>query len=86
MFLLAVRARIVAAAMQIFGMNHLDQKPTTQCYPADSPRDVLSKHQYLHDIASRIVDNFVADAESHNEIIITLFLSMKSRKLLLIIR
>ena len=70
MFLLAVKARIVASAMKILGMVEIDGVPTVHCYPRDDSRyDKMGKSIYLRNIASLIVDQFIVDEKSYNNII-----------------
>ena len=71
MFLLAVKARIVASAMKILGMVEIDGVPTVHCYPRDDSRyDKMAKSIYLRNIASLIiVDQFIVDEKAYNSII-----------------
>lgn len=71
MFLLALKARIVAGAMKILGLDHLDGKPAaTREYPADkSKEDKHARCVYLRRLATEIVDKYIIDAESHRCII-----------------
>ena len=70
MFLLAVKARIVASAMKILGMVENDGVPTVHQYPRnDSRHDKMAKSIYLRNIASQIVDQFIVDEKSYNCII-----------------
>ena len=55
MFLLAVKARIVASAMKVMGLEELDGKTI--------------KHVHLRNLASQIVDRFIVDDQSYNAII-----------------
>ena len=70
MFLLAVKARIVAAALKILGMEDVDGLPTAYTFPKDTSKyDKTVKQIYLRNLARRIVDQFVADEKSYNYII-----------------
>ena len=70
MFLLAVKARIVASAMKILGMVDIDGVPTVHHYSRDDSRyDKMAKSIYLRNIASLIVDQFIVDEKSYNNII-----------------
>lgn len=70
MFLLAVRSRIVASAMKILGMKKLEDSPTANHYPKDESRaDKTMKRLYLRKLASQIVDKFIVDEKSYNDIV-----------------
>ena len=70
MFMLAFRARIVAAAMKLLGINHLDAWPTAYKYPKDESRaDKSVKQVYLQKLASHIIDKFIVDEKSYNIIV-----------------
>jgi len=70
MFLLAVKARIVASSMKILGMVEIYGVPTLHHYPRDDSRhDKMAKSIYLRKIASQIVDLFIVDEKSYNGII-----------------
>lgn len=71
MFLLAVKARIVACALKILGMAEVEGVPATEHrYPRDDSKfDKMAKSLYLRNIASQIVDRFIVDEKSYNSII-----------------
>lgn len=70
MFLLAVKARIVASAMKVMGLEELDGSPKRYTYPKDASRfDKTIKHVHLRNLASQIVDRFIVDDQSYNAII-----------------
>ena len=70
MFMLAFRARIVAAAMKLLGIKHLDSWPTAYKYPKDESRaDKSLKKVYLQKLASHIIDKFVVDEKSYSIIV-----------------
>jgi hypothetical protein len=72
MFLLAVKSRIVAAAMIELGMESVDGKPTKNVFERSSeisncnfPRKV----QYLRRLAKLIVDKYIMNTSDANTII-----------------
>lgn len=70
MFVLAVKARIVAGAMKILAMDCLDGRPTAHRYPDNqSKEDKHTRRVYIRRLATQIVDKYIIDAESHKCII-----------------
>ena len=70
MFVLAVKARIVAAAMFILGLKDVDGNPTEYRYPNNASKtDKTSKHIYLRNLASQAVRLFIVDEKAYNSII-----------------
>ena len=68
--MLAFRARIVAAAMKLLRMKHLDAWPTAYKYPKDEARaDKNVKQVYLKKSVSHIIDKFIVDEKSYNIIV-----------------
>ena len=62
MFLLAVKSRVVAAAMLELGMEHIDGKPTKNMfekYSGISNNNHTTKEQYIMRHAKLIVDKYV---------------------------
>ena len=63
-FELEVKARIMAAAMQVVGMENVNDKPTGEFLQPDLPNAVnKEKKEYLRKIASQVIDNFVIRRE-----------------------
>ena len=69
MLLLAIRSRIVVAAMKVLGLETLDGNMTTFHFPKDTPKNNLNKQRYIKQIAALIVDEFVIDKETNTSII-----------------
>lgn len=70
MFVLAVKARIVAAAMLILGLKDVDGNPTEYRYPNNASKtDKTSKRIYLRNLASQVVRLFIVDEKAYNSII-----------------
>ena len=70
MFVLAVKARIVAAAMLILGLKDVDGNPTEYHYPNNASKtDKTSKRIYLRNLASQVVRLFIVDEKAYNSII-----------------
>lgn len=70
MFVLALKARIIAAGMKVLGMEELSGNPTKLRYPAKSSKqDHDAKLKYLRKIASAIVDEYVVDSNTIDKII-----------------
>ena len=65
MFVLAVKARVLAAGMAILGMKSLDQSPTQNSFPASLVSGSKTAQKvYLRSIAEQIIDKFVIDTEA----------------------
>ena len=75
MFVLALKARIFAAAMTMLKMNQLDgQPPVTKRYPTDkSKADTHAKSGYLKKMATKIVDMYIIDSKSDQAVIDSVF-------------
>ncbi len=59
-FLLVVEARILTAAMQVFGMSTLEDKPSTQFFPENSSRLNPAQRRHVFLLAIRqVLDKFV---------------------------
>lgn len=70
MFVLAVKARIAAAAMLILGLKDVDGNPTEYRYPNNASKtDKISKLIYLRNLASQVVRLFIVDEKAYNSII-----------------
>lgn len=69
-FLVVVQSRVIAAAMEILGMESKSSQPSKCPVPPDLGN--MSKHtklRYLHKVAAMVVDSFVFDQCSLNNII-----------------
>lgn len=70
MFLLAVKARIIACAMKTLGLEKIDSRPTAYIYPKDKSRsDRNTKRVYIRNLAAQIVDKFIVDEKSYNHVV-----------------
>ena len=70
MFLLALRARIIAAGMKVLGLNEVNGNATKEKFPADESRqDQNAKQRYVRKIATTIVDEHILDHKTAEEII-----------------
>ena len=64
MFLLAVKSRVIAAAMLVLGMEHIDGKPTENVFEKSSGisnNTHITKEQYIMSLAKLIVDKYVVN-------------------------
>ena len=70
MFLLAVKARIIACAMKTLGMEKIDSRPTSYIYPEDKSRsDRTAQRVYIKNLAVQIVGKFIVDEKSYNRVL-----------------
>lgn len=70
MFVLALKARIIAAGMKFLGMEQFCGKPTKLKYPVNtSKQDHNAKRKYIRKIASAIVGEYVVDNNTVDRII-----------------
>ena len=70
MFTLAVKARIVVAALSILGMSDINGKPTRNTFPPSlATASVAIQRVYLRQIAAKVVDTYVIDSASLNSLL-----------------
>jgi hypothetical protein len=83
MFMLAMEARVTAAAMTILGMEDINGKPSQFEYKfhVTDTADKQSKKKYLRQLASSIVDQFILDKLSSDEILSKLRKSIEENRL-----
>lgn len=63
-FELEIKARLVASAVHELGMNNLFDSPTGEfCQPNLPEVSDIEKKEYLHKVASRVVDSYVIRRE-----------------------
>ena len=64
-FELEIKARLIASALHELGMNNLSDRPTGEfCQPNLPEASDIEKKEYLHKVASRIVDSYVIRREN----------------------
>ena len=84
MFMLAMEARVTAAAMTIMGMEDINGKPSQPEYMFDVT-DTVDNHlkkKYLRRLASSIVDQFILDRLSTDKILSELHKSIEENRLI----
>lgn len=70
MFVLAIKARILAAAMLVLGLKDIDGNPTQYHYPYNASKtNTTSKHKCLRNLASQVFYLFNIDEKAYNSII-----------------
>lgn len=70
MFLLALKARVVAAGMKVLGLKELNGTPTKEKFPInESKQDQKAQQKYLRKISTTIVDEHNLDNTIANQII-----------------
>lgn len=70
MFVLAIKAKIVAAAMLVLGLKDFDGNPTEYRYPNNASKtDTTSKRKCLRNLAFQVVRLFIVDEKAYNSII-----------------
>ena len=70
MFTLAVKARIVVAALEILGMSDISGKPTRNTFPLSLPTaSEATQRVYLRAIAAKVVDTYAIDSLSVNALL-----------------
>jgi hypothetical protein len=70
MFLLAIKARIIACAMKILGLEKINSRPTAYLYLKDKSRcDKTTKWVYIRNLAAQIVDKFIVDEKLYNRVV-----------------
>lgn len=70
MFTLAVKARIVVAALEILGMSDISGKPTRNTFPLSLPTaSEATQRVYLRAIAAKVVDTYAIDSSSVNALL-----------------
>ena len=70
-FLVVMTSRVIAAAMEILGMQSKSCQKPSKC-PIPSSIDKMNKQaklRYLHKVAGLIVDSFVFDQTSTNHLV-----------------
>ena len=61
MLIVALKARVVVAGMNVLGLSEIDGKPTGSTYPSNTSRnDPEEKQRYIRKIASAIVDEILS--------------------------
>lgn len=69
-FLVVIQSRVIAAAMEILGLQSKSSQPSKCPIPPDlANMSSLAKLQYLHQVAAMIVDSFVFDQSSVNHLV-----------------
>ena len=64
-FELEIKARLIASAVHELGMNNLSDSPTGEfCQPNLPEASDIEKKEYLHKVASRVVDSYVIRREN----------------------
>ena len=59
-FLLEVRARIVAAFMEVLGLKSISDIPTDECLPSSITNGSENvQKEFLHGLAAKVVDKYV---------------------------
>lgn len=59
-FELEIKARLIASAVHELGMNNLSDSPTGEFWQPNLPEaSDIEKKEYLHKVASRVVDSYV---------------------------
>ena len=59
-----MKARLIAAAMQLVGVKNVDDKPSDEFLPSHLPNvGNAQKKAYLRKLAAEVVDNFVLRRE-----------------------
>ena len=84
MFMLAMEARVTAAAMTILGIENINGKPAQFEYKfhvTDTADKQHSKKKYLRQLASSIVDQFILDKQSSDEILSKLHKSIEENRI-----
>ena len=70
MFVLAVKARVLAAAVTILGMTKIDQSPTQNSFPSSLVNgSKTSQKIYLRSIAEQVADKYVIDTTAVNSLL-----------------
>lgn len=64
-FELEIKARLIASAVHELGMNNLSDSPTGEFWQPNLPEaSDIEKKEYLHKVASRVVDSYVIRREN----------------------
>ena len=73
MFVLAVKSRVVAAAMQVFGMKEVSDHPKQNSFPPSLKNGrITTQRIYLRSVAEKVVDKYVLDSSRVNAFLDTL--------------
>lgn len=63
MFVLAVKSRVVAAAMRVLGMKEVNDHPKQNSFPPSLENgSIIAQRIYLRSVAENVVDKYVLDS------------------------
>ena len=67
MFVLAVKSRVVAAAMRVLGMKEVNDHPKQNSFPPSLENgSIIAQRIYLRSVAENVVDKYVLDSSRIN--------------------
>ena len=71
--MLAVKSRVVAAAMQVLGMKEVSDHPKQNSFPPSLKNgSITTQRIYLRSVAENVVDKYVLDSSRVNAFLDTL--------------